>query len=41
VNETMYLKWFRNDEIVFSDPEAGNYSAMLMDMNIPDVTSIM
>ncbi|XP_069700390.1 uncharacterized protein [Periplaneta americana] len=35
--EIEYSQWIKNDDLVFDDPGAGNYSAMLMAMRIPDV----
>ena len=38
--EIDYAKWIKNDEIVFSEPGAGNYSIMLMTMRIPNVPDL-
>ncbi|KAJ9599185.1 hypothetical protein L9F63_010362 [Diploptera punctata] len=38
--EIDYAQWIKNDEIVFTDPGAGNYSIMLMAMRIPNVPHI-
>ena len=38
--EIDYAKWIKDDEIVFLDPGAGNYSIMLMAMRIPDVPDL-